>query len=86
MPLPEEPARTQARELWELSQSKHLETCVLQHQPECQHFSREVFSCTGESHRQMSLVGYRPRGGKESDTTERLHFTFITFIPEYFIF
>ena len=25
-------------------------------------------------HGQGSLVGYSPRGGKESDTTERLHF------------
>ena len=28
----------------------------------------------GESHGQRSLVGYGPRGRKESDTTERLHF------------
>ena len=27
----------------------------------------------GKSHGQRSLVGYSPRGGKESDTTERLH-------------
>ena len=27
----------------------------------------------GESHGRRSLVGYSPRGGKESDTTERLH-------------
>ena len=30
----------------------------------------------GESHGQRSLVGYSPRGRKESDTTERLHFHF----------
>ena len=30
----------------------------------------------GEPHGQRSLVGYSPRGLKESDTTERLHFTF----------
>ena len=30
----------------------------------------------GESHGQRSLVGYSPWGGKESDTTERLHFHF----------
>ena len=29
----------------------------------------------GESHGGKSLVGYSPRGRKESDTTERLHFT-----------
>ena len=29
----------------------------------------------GEHHRQRSLVGYSPWGCKESDTTERLHFT-----------
>ena len=29
----------------------------------------------GESHGRRSLVGYNPRGRKESDTTERLHFT-----------
>ena len=29
----------------------------------------------GESHGRRSLVGYSPRGRKESDTTERLHFT-----------
>ena len=27
----------------------------------------------GESHGQRNLVGYRPWGCKESDTTERLH-------------
>ena len=31
----------------------------------------------GESHGWKSLVGYRPRGRKDSDTTERLHFHFI---------
>ena len=31
----------------------------------------------GESRGQRSLVGYSPRGRKESDTTERLHFTII---------
>ena len=30
----------------------------------------------GESHGRRSLVGYSPQGGKESDTTERLHFHF----------
>ena len=29
----------------------------------------------GEFHGWRSLVGYSPRGHKESDTTERLHFT-----------
>ena len=29
----------------------------------------------GESHGWRSLVGYSPQGGKESDTTERLHLT-----------
>ena len=29
----------------------------------------------GESHGQKNLVGYSPRGRKESDMTERLHFT-----------
>ena len=33
----------------------------------------------GESHRRRSLVGYSPRGRKESDTTERLHFLFFSF-------
>ena len=28
----------------------------------------------GESHGGRSLVGYSPRGGKESDTAELLHF------------
>ena len=30
----------------------------------------------GESHGQRSLVGYSPRGRKELDMTERLHFHF----------
>ena len=30
----------------------------------------------GEFHGRRSLVGYSPRGRKESDTTERLHFHF----------
>ena len=29
-----------------------------------------------KSHGRRSLVGYNPRGHKESDTTERLHFHF----------
>ena len=29
----------------------------------------------GESHGWRSLVGYSPRGLKESDTTQRLHYT-----------
>ena len=32
----------------------------------------------GESHGRKSLVGYSPWGRKESDTTERLHFTSFT--------
>ena len=32
-----------------------------------------------ESHGQRSLVGYSPRGRKESDTTERFHFHFLSF-------
>ena len=31
----------------------------------------------GESHGWRSLVGYSPRGGQESDTTERLHLTLL---------
>ena len=31
----------------------------------------------GESHGGRSLVGYSPWGGKELDTTERLHFHFL---------
>ena len=34
----------------------------------------------GESHGRRSLVGYSPWGRKESDTTERLHFTPLHFI------
>ena len=33
----------------------------------------------GESHGQRSLVGYSPWDRKESDTTERLHFTSLLF-------
>ena len=32
----------------------------------------------GESHGWRSLVGYGPRGCKESDMTERLHFHFVS--------
>ena len=32
------------------------------------------YSCLEKSHGWRSLVGYSPRGRKESDTTERLHF------------
>ena len=34
----------------------------------------------GKSHGQRSLVGYSPWGHKESDTTERLHFPFLSFV------
>ena len=37
----------------------------------------------GESHGQRSLVGYSPRGRKESDTTERLHFTSLLSMPMF---
>ena len=33
----------------------------------------------GKSHEWRSLVGYSPWGRKESDTTERAHFTYILF-------
>ena len=34
----------------------------------------------GKSHGQRSLVGYSPWGPKELDTTERLHFHFLSFL------
>ena len=34
----------------------------------------------GEPHGQRSLAGYSPRGRKESDTTEQLHFTSLLFL------
>ena len=34
------------------------------------------YSCLGNPHGQRSLAGYSPWGRKESDTTERLHFSF----------
>ena len=34
----------------------------------------------GKSHRQRSLVDWSPWGREESDTTERLHFHFFTFL------
>ena len=37
----------------------------------------------GEAHGRRSLVGYSPRGRKESDTTERLHFHFHTYTHTY---
>ena len=37
----------------------------------------------GESHGQRSLVGYSPRGRKESDTTEWLHFTSLHSLEEF---
>ena len=35
----------------------------------------------GESHGQRSMVGYSPRGRKESDTTEQLHFDLQACLP-----
>ena len=37
----------------------------------------------GESHGRRSLVGYSPRGCKESDTTELLHFLSLSFFLSY---
>ena len=37
----------------------------------------------GESHGPRSLVGYSPRGRKESDMTERLHFHFHTYLLHF---
>ena len=34
----------------------------------------------GKSHERMSIVGYSPWGRKESDMTERLHFTSLHFM------
>ena len=39
------------------------------------------FSCLEKSHGQRSLAGYSPWGCKESDTTERLHFTSVVKNP-----
>ena len=36
-----------------------------------------------ESHGQQSLACYSPRGRKESDTTERLHFTSLYVLPSW---
>ena len=36
------------------------------------HSNSLQYSCLENPHGQRSLVGYRPRGGKESDTTEQL--------------
>ena len=36
------------------------------------------YSCLEKSHGQRSLVDYSPWGHKESDTTERLHFHFLS--------
>ena len=40
----------------------------------------------GESHGWRSLVGYSPRGRKESDMTERLHFHFNILWSFFFFF
>ena len=40
----------------------------------------------GKFHGRRSLVGYRPWGRKESDTTERLHFHFTFISSVYFSF
>ena len=37
----------------------------------------------GKSHGGRSLVGYSPWGHKESNTTERLHFTLLHFTSLY---
>ena len=34
----------------------------------------------GKSHGQRSLIGYSPWGRKESDTTERFHFTSLLYL------
>ena len=39
----------------------------------------------GKSHGRRSLIGYSPRGRKESDTTEQLHFHFLS-LSRYFVF
>ena len=39
------------------------------------------YSCLEKSHGQRSLVDYSPWGHKESDTTERLHFTSLDILP-----
>ena len=38
----------------------------------------------GKSHGRRNLVGYSPRGHKESDTTERLHFHFSPSLKDRF--
>ena len=48
---------------------------ILWHCPSLKWQPTPVF-LPGKSHGRRSLVGYSPRGRKESDTTERLHFHF----------
>ena len=45
----------------------------------------QTVSSPGESHGWRSLVGYSPRGRKESDTTERLHFHFSNVCGFFFL-
>ena len=40
------------------------------------------YTCLEKSHGSRSLVGYCPWGHKESDTTERLHFTSLRLLPQ----
>ena len=38
----------------------------------------------GESHRQRSLVGYRPWGPKESDMTEQLNNDYVSIVKQIY--
>ena len=51
------------------------------------HFWRRKWQPTpvflpGESHARRSLVGYSPRGHRESDTTEQLHYHYAFYVGD----
>ena len=73
IPWTEEPCRLQFKRLqsWTGPRDFHHHLCFGGEAP-----LRTVF-WPGESHGWRSLVGYSPRGCKESETTERLHFHFL---------
>ena len=60
-------------------QETWVQSLILEDSPEEGNGNPLQYSCLENPHGQRSLTGYSPWGDKESDTTERLTFTFKVF-------
>ena len=75
IPLTEEPGRLQSKGSWRVGHDWATSVSLFMFMHWRRKWQPTPVLLPGKSHGRRNLVGYSPWGGKESDTTERLHFT-----------